>query len=107
MNWLLLCSFNIPETERLNFYFIVLPKKKEEQEALEKEQQVAQQEALRQERMKEEAEVIARQEAYEKAASEEVVIDTAPRPIPPEVTGSLATVAEDEEEDAEKKGMGV
>ena len=80
-------------------------KKKEGAEALEKERQVAKQEELRQERMKEEADAVARQEAYEKAATEEVVVDTAPRPIPPEVKGSLATVAEgDEEEDAEKKG---
>lgn len=41
--------------------------------------------------------MIARQEAYEKAASEEVVIDQTPRPIPPEVTGALAPVAEGDE----------
>lgn len=56
-------------------------------------------------KMKEEAEVIARQEAYEKAAQEEVVIDNAPRPMPPEVSGSLPAVAEGDEEEAEKRKL--
>lgn len=69
----------------------------EEQEALERERQEAEEERIREERRKEEAEAIARQEAYEKAANEEVVIDKTPRPIPPEVTGTLAPVAEGDE----------
>ena len=52
---------------------------------------------MREQKRKEEAEAIARQEAYEKAASEEVVIDPTPRPIPPEVTSTLAPVAEGDE----------
>ena len=54
--------------------------------------------------MKKEEEMVAKQEEYEKEAAAEVVVDTTPRPIPPEVTQSLPTVTEDEEEDAEKKG---
>jgi len=72
-------------------------KKLEEQTALEKERQEAAEEFIREQKRKEEAEVIARQEAYEKAATEEVVIDQTPRPIPPEVTGTLAPVAEGDE----------
>lgn len=45
--------------------------------------------------------MIARQEAFEKAANEEVVLDQTPRPIPPEVTGTLAPVAEGDEIEGE------
>ena len=45
--------------------------------------------------------MIARQEAFEKAANEEVVLDQTPRPIPPEVTGTLAPVAEGDEVEGE------
>lgn len=76
----------------------VAKKKVEEQEALEKEREKAEEERIREQLRKEEAENIARQEAYEKAASEEVVIDQTPRPIPPEVTGTLAPVAEGDED---------
>lgn len=72
-------------------------KKLEEQKALEKERIEAAEELIREQKRREEAEAIARQEAYEKAASEEVVIDPTPRPIPPEVTGTLAPVAEGDE----------
>ena len=65
--------------------------------ALEKEKQEAEEERIRELKRKEEAEALARQEAYEKAATEEVVIDQTPRPIPPEVTGTLAPVAEGDE----------
>ena len=75
--------------------------KLEEEEALEKERKEAAEELIREQKRQEEAEAIARQEAYEKAASEEVVIDQTPRPIPPEVTGALAPVAEGDEVEGE------
>lgn len=75
--------------------------KLEEQDALEKERKEAAEELLREQKRREEAELIARQEAFEKAANEEVVLDQTPRPIPPEVTASLAPVAEGDEVEGE------
>lgn len=73
----------------------------EEKKALEKERQEAEEELIREQKRREEAELIARQEAFEKAANEEVVLDQTPRPIPPEVTGTLAPVAEGDEVEGE------
>lgn len=55
--------------------------------------------------MQEEAELLARQEAYEKAAAEPVVIDATPRPLPPDLNKALETVTEREEE--EETGTGI
>ena len=65
---------------------------------LEQEREQAKIEERRQQAMKEEQELIAQQEAYEKAALEPVVIHDSPRPLPPEISESLPTVAEGDEE---------
>ena len=75
----------------------------EEEKALELEKKEAAEELVREQKRKEEAEAIARQEAYEKAANEEVVVDQTPRPIPPEVTATLAPVAEGDEGKGKKE----
>ena len=49
--------------------------------------------------MREEAELLARQEAYARAAAEPIVIDNTPRPMPPELNQTLETVAEQGEEE--------
>ena len=49
--------------------------------------------------MREEAELLARQEAYARAAAEPIVIDNTPRPMPPEFNQTLETVAEQGEEE--------
>lgn len=54
--------------------------------------------------MKEEAELLARQEAYARAAAEPIVIDNTPRPLPPELNQTLETVAEREEEEEPTAG---
>jgi hypothetical protein len=72
---------------------------------LEVEKQAAEEDKQRQMKMKEEADVISRQEAYEKAAQEQVVIDETPRPMPPEVSGTLPPVDEGDEEEAEKRKL--
>ena len=65
---------------------------------LEKERKDYLIEQQRQQAMKEEQQLIAKQEAYEKAASLPVVMDTTPRPMPPEVSESLTTLVEGDEE---------
>ena len=54
--------------------------------------------------MKEEAEMLAREEAYARAAAEPIVIDSTPRPMPPELNQTLETVTEREEEDEPATG---
>lgn len=49
--------------------------------------------------MREEAELLARQEAYARAAAEPIVIDNTPRPLPRELNETLETVAEQGEDE--------
>ena len=85
----------------LSYYNQILnyPQQHEEAVKLAKEREIAEKEALYRARMKEEAEFLAKQEAYARAAAEPVVIDTTPRPMPPELNQTLETVTEQGEED--------
>ena len=78
---------------------------KEEAILLGKEQKIAEEEALYQARMKEEAELLAKQEAYLRAAAEPIIIDNTPRPMPPELNQTLETVSEREEEEPDMTGL--
>ena len=69
----------------------------EEEKTLEAEKKQAAEERERERKRREEAEAIAQQEEYEKAANKEVVVDEIPRPIPAEVTATLAPVVEHDE----------
>ena len=69
----------------------------EEEKALEAEKNQAAEEHERERKRREEAEAIAQQEEHEKAADKEVVVDEIPRPVPPEVTATLAPVVERDE----------
>eukprot|EP00794_Sanderia_malayensis_P012301 gene12301-13570_t len=75
-------------------------KKQQELVQLEQEREEYEIEQKRLQAMEEEQKLIARQEAYEKAAAEPIVVtDTKPRPMPPEVTESLPTLVEGDEEE--------
>ena len=84
-----------------NFKHCFKLQQKEEAAQLEKEKEIADKEALYQARMREEAELLAKQEAYARAAAEPIVIDNTPRPMPPELNQTLETVGEEEEPAAE------
>ena len=53
----------------------------------------------RQRAMEEEQRLIAQQEALERALQEPVVVDDTPRPMPKELTESLPTLTEGDEEE--------
>ncbi|KAK3722076.1 hypothetical protein QZH41_019820 [Actinostola sp. cb2023] len=80
-----------------------MSRKKKKRLPLAVEIKESEKEEMRRQNMKEEADVIARQEAYEKAAQEEVMIDSVPRPMPPEVLETLPSVAEGDETEEEKR----
>ncbi len=85
-------------------YCVSIFQKEQDLIQLEKEREDYEIEQKRLKAMEEEQKIIAQQEAYEKAAAEPIVVDNTPRPMPPEVSESLPTLVEDEEEKKPEEG---